>query len=174
MARLFFAIWPPDDVRDQVAQLAMSLPLQQGARLLVPQNLHLTLAFLGEVDEQTAQTLEQEASSIEAEEVSFALDNLEKWQKPRIACLVPSEYPAALGALAERLVELARALDINMQDRPYRPHVTLARKVSRAMPEHPVTPIRWKADEFRLVESISTENGVKYESRARWPMKIMR
>ena len=174
MARLFFAIWPPGDVRDRVAELARSLPLQPGARLLVPQNLHLTLAFLGEVDEQTCESLKQGASLIEAVEVTFKLDNLEKWQKPRIACLLPSEYPAALGALAQRLVELARASGISMQDRPYRPHVTLARKVSRAMPEHPVTPISWKAEEFRLVESISTENGVKYESRARWPLKIVR
>ena len=174
MARLFFALWPDAQVRDEIAALARSLPLQPGARLLVPQNLHLTLAFMGEVDGQTQEDLKQQASAIQASAMSFSLDNLEKWQKPRIACLLPSEYPPALETLANNLAGIARAAGISMDERPYRPHVTLARKVSRAMPERSVQAIRWDATEFRLVESVSTDKGVKYESRASWPLKIMR
>ena len=60
-----------------------------------------------------------------------------------------------------------------MDERPYRPHVTLARKVRAAYEEVEFEPISWDVREFGLVESTSTVEGVKYQVKLRWPLKIM-
>lgn len=173
MARLFFALWPDERVRNEITDLAHSLPLQPTARLLVPENLHLTLAFLGNVDDPTRLELERGAASIEAAAFSLCLDSLDRWNKPKIACLLPSMFPDQLAGLADGLTGLSRACGVSMEERAYRPHMTLARKVTQALPEMKPGPIHWDVRAFSLMESRSTKQGVKYESRASWPLKIM-
>jgi RNA 2',3'-cyclic 3'-phosphodiesterase len=54
MTRLFVAIWPPDDVLERLADVER--PKDQGVKWVPPENLHITLRFLGDadVDEVTA------------------------------------------------------------------------------------------------------------------------
>ncbi len=53
MPRLFFALWPDPPTRTALAMLVDGLPLV-GGRRVPAENLHLTLAFLGNVDEGAA------------------------------------------------------------------------------------------------------------------------
>ncbi|WP_287719822.1 2'-5' RNA ligase family protein [Nitrosomonas sp.] len=48
--RLFFALWPQEEARKQLARLARRIADQCAGRCVRPENLHLTLAFIGEVD----------------------------------------------------------------------------------------------------------------------------
>lgn len=174
MARLFFALWPEPAVCDEIVAVTRGLALQEGARRLVPANLHLTLVFLGNVEAHTRDKLQQGAATVEATAFSLCLERLEFWKKPRIVCFLPTDCPEALTRLAGQLARLSRDCGLQLDERPYRPHMTLARKVTQALPDFAPRPVHWQPREFHLVESQSTEQGVKYTSRARWPLKIMR
>ena len=77
--------------------------------------------------------------------------------------------------VAPELVDLHAALEAQLrgrgfvlEDRPFAPHVTLARKVRRSVPRSPVTPIRWPAREIALVPS--GEGTGRYTIIGRWEL----
>ena len=105
--RLFFGLWPENEHREQLYTLAESLTLEN-ARLLAKSNTHMTLAFLGNVDEEIYARLEEGAKQIQARSFSLRLDSLGWWQKPKIAWVGPSTYPDELPTLAQALHALAR------------------------------------------------------------------
>jgi RNA 2',3'-cyclic 3'-phosphodiesterase len=173
VARLFFALWPDLPVRDEVEQFARQLPLVSG-RLVPTSNTHITLAFLGNVDEQTTAGLIKKANHIEMNSFSLTLDQLGWWKKPKIAWLAPTRYPQVLPELAAELRKIARNSGVSLDERPYRPHLTLARKIKSPLLGAPARSIFWNINEFCLVESKSEEMGVKYEVKQSWPLKFMR
>ena len=61
-------------------------------------------------------------------------------------------------------------LGIEIEKRPYRPHVTVARKAKLPLSTD-IEAIDWSATEFVLVESISTAQGVRYNVLKRWPLR---
>ena len=56
------------------------------------------------------------------------------------------------------------------ETRPFRPHVTLARKVTQPVPTAPFEPLGWPVAEFALVESITDRSGSIYTPLASWPL----
>ena len=86
--RLFFALWPGQQQRQALHNLARKLPLEN-ARLLAPGNTHLTLAFLGQVEAPVYARLVEAAGDIRCPEFSLCLDRLGWWQKPKIAWVGP-------------------------------------------------------------------------------------
>ena len=77
--------------------------------------------------------------------------------------MAPSSTPGELEALAGELAGIAAQCGIRVDDRPYRAHMTLLRKV-RKSPHLPViTPVHWPVSKFTLIESVNTPDGVKYE-----------
>jgi 2'-5' RNA ligase len=61
------------------------------------------------------------------------------------------------------------AFPVRLDQRPFRAHITLARKAQQR-PDFDFEPIRLKAYDFALVQSVSTENGVRYHVLASWPL----
>jgi len=173
MARLFFGLRPDDHVRRAIQAFARTLPPGASGRLVAEKNTHITLAFLGSVDAPTGDCVRSAAASVRAAPFSLCLDTLGWWQKPRVAFLAPSSLPDELSRLAASLQGLCRDCGVAMPDRPYRPHLTLARKVNQRPPDLPVPPIRWDIREFCLLESSTRPEGVEYQVRAGWPLKIM-
>ena len=172
MPRLFFGLWPDAEVRTQIQHFASSLSLPN-SRFLPENNTHVTLAFLGNVDSATTTALIDAAGEIQMQPFSLVLDSLVWWQKPKIACLIPSTYPERLPALANRIQALSVICGVRMEERPYRPHLTLARKVTAPLPEISPQPISWNIKEFCLLESVTAGSGVKYQVKVSWPLKIM-
>jgi len=60
------------------------------------------------------------------------------------------------------------------ESRPYRPHLTLARKVGRWEGPAEVEPLLWRADSLTLVESRTDREGSRYEPLASWPLEAER
>jgi RNA 2',3'-cyclic 3'-phosphodiesterase len=172
MLRLFFALWPDEEVRAQIHNFASSLSLPN-ARLLPQHNTHVTLTFLGNVEPTTVTDLIDGAGEMAMQPFSLVLDGLAWWQKPKIACLTPSSYPEQLPALANQLHALSLSCGVPLQERAYQPHMTLARKVTSALPDISPQPISWNIKEFCLLESVAVDSGVKYQVKVSWPLKIM-
>lgn len=164
--RLFFALWPDPETRAKCA--AVSAALKQAGRPVHPDNLHITLVFLGSIAEATETKLVAAASAITFEKLSITFDKLDYWRRPRIICLSGKPEGEALALLVGQLNSIAAALKIPTDDRPYQAHVTLLRKAGR-LPPLTFEPVVWPADSFALVESCSTQEGVVYRVLKTWP-----
>ena len=172
MPRLFFALLPDALVRAEIQAFADTLSLD-GGRLVPELNTHITLAFLGMVEEVTCDELITGASLLRAAPFSLRLDSMTWWPKPKILCLAPSSYPDTLTRLATDLHELSKECGVVLDGRPCNPHLTLARKIAVPHPDIHLEPISWNINEFCLVESKPRENGVEYQVKVSWPLKIM-
>lgn len=108
------------------------------------------------------------ASDIVMAPVNLTFDQLSFWTAPKVLCLTSSLGDLGAARLAAELSAVARSLGIRLDERPYLPHVTLARGVKNKV-EIAFDPILWTAHSFCLVQSCSTESGVDYRVLKRWP-----
>jgi 2'-5' RNA ligase len=157
--RLFFALWPPADTARALVQWANEAQRATGGRTIAEEKIHLTLAFLGEVDPRkaiaAARRVSGKAHALPVEEARYVRENEMVWVRPR-------ETPAALKALFDALsIELYRE-EFILERRPFAAHVTLIRKARRAeLPPLPV--VDWPVREFLLVRSALSPKGATYE-----------
>lgn len=167
MKRLFFALWPDDKTRAKIDALNQSIA--QPGRKLVPENLHITLVFLGNVDDAIAEAIQRDAAMIKGSPISLQFDELDYWRRPRVLCLTCHRQPKNLYSLVNALTGMVEAYPVRLDKRHYRAHITLARK-ARQRPLKQFEPIRVVAEHFALVQSISTQQGVRYEVLETWPL----
>lgn len=163
--RLFFALWPNADTRNEVARLADAIELHRAARRIPPEKLHVTLAFMGDTPPDRQACYEQAADALKGEPFTLILDHFGHFPKPRVFWMGPTEYPEVLGILVKKLVTALEACGFERESRPYRPHVTLARKVNRR-PSTETARVEWYCDTFCLVESA----GGRYTVLREWSL----
>lgn len=168
MKRLFFALWPDDESRNQVHQLNQRITLS-GLRKLIPENLHITLVFLGNVEDDVANAVQQRAAEVNTPPVSLQFDELNFWPKPKVVCLTCRKQPKALYQLVNALLRIVSDYPVRLEQRSYRAHITLARKATQR-PNLKFDPISINAHSFALIESRSTEQGLRYQVLERWPL----
>jgi 2'-5' RNA ligase len=124
MPRLFTALEIPSEIVQSMARLRGGLP---GARWVEPENYHLTLRFIGDVDDALAEEIADLLNQVARPAFALRIDGLDSFGGRR-----PRAVVAAVPAVAE-LVELQAEHERIMQrvglepDRKYKPHVTLAR-----------------------------------------------
>lgn len=153
--RLFLALWPEPDVRRQLAGRRDAWLWPRGAAPVHTDKLHLTLHFLGDVPGERLPEL-LDGFELAFEPFRIEITRAALWHNG-IAVLEPDQAPPALATLHARLSDALRALGLRLEARPYRPHVTMARRAAGAglPPDHP--PIVWDVRGYALVES---RNGV--------------
>lgn len=128
-ARLFIALDLPEQVRAGVARWGSEALADPALRLVRPESLHITLAFLGYLPEKEIPDLEEIVEASRAPAPSIALgDPVPRPERgrPRLFAL-PANSPGAIvlrGALERKLVA-ARLFE--PEKRPFWPHVTVAR-----------------------------------------------
>jgi 2'-5' RNA ligase len=126
--RLFFALWPGEAERAGLAGLQRSL-LPHAGRATCPEDLHLTLAFLGEVALDRRACCEDAAGSVQTPPFVLRLDYVAYWPHPQVLWCGARTIPPPLAALVLSLTQALRPCGFPGERRPYTAHVTLARKV---------------------------------------------
>ena len=124
MPRLFSAIEIPRSLAERLTVLRAGL---SGARWIDPENYHLTLRFIGDVDGTTARDFTHALGGIVTAPFELRLNGLGSFGgKPRaiFAGIAPSE---GLGALRRANERAAREAGLPPEGRNFKPHVTLAR-----------------------------------------------
>lgn len=125
MPRLFAGLEIPADVSQTLSSLRGGLP---GARWIDPENYHVTLRFVGDIDGITANELASLLFRVNRKPFEVQIQGLATFggRKPRsvVATVVPTRPLLELQAELERMV---RRLGIDPERRTFRPHVTLAR-----------------------------------------------
>jgi 2'-5' RNA ligase len=155
--RLFLALWPAPGVLEQLLAHAGEWSWPPRASRTRPERLHLTLHFLGNVAAEHLPAL-RGGLGVEWAGCELALDRGTVWPGG-IAVLEACEVPRELAQLHAALADRLRALDVSVETRPYRPHVTLARKAQGAKPPD-FAPLRWIAGpRYALVRSVGAGGG---------------
>lgn len=125
MPRLFTGIEIPGDIGQALEMLRGGLP---GARWITAENYHVTLRFIGDVDDTTAQEIALELGRVRRGAFDLHLEGLSSFggRKPRavVANVAPSQALLEVQAEQERLM---RRIGLEPDARKYTPHVTVAR-----------------------------------------------
>jgi len=171
--RLFFALWPDEAQRAALAHAAAKIVRHCGGRPVPHESLHVTLAFLGSVSEPRVEELSaigrRAAAAFpgDALPITVSLETLEHWAKAQLLAALErqDEAPAAApgaAALARILSAATLAAGFSPDLKPFRVHVTVARKVARPPRSFDMRKVEWSFDEFALIESRTLERGPVY------------
>ncbi len=187
MTRTFIAVNLSDaahaTLRRTLRRVGSALP---GVRLVNPDDLHLTLAFLGEIDDAALAavvTLTQEVAQ-QTSPFTLTLDKLGIFGQPhapRVVWVGVGGDLRRLAALQQRLAESLEALGFPRESRPYAPHLTLARitrplaatslaQLTALLAEAPRHPTRWPVAEIRVMRSDPNAKGARYAALSVAPL----
>ena len=169
MPRLFFALWPDEAARDRLATLAGRLAAQLAGKPVPAEKIHLTLAFLGEVGGGDARARDA-ATAIRSRAFEARFDQVGSFRGAKVAWAGAGRPADALLELQSTLESSLRAAGFDLEERPFRPHMTLVRRISRTLAPGRIEPIAWTAREFSLVRS-DTSTG-RYERVDDWNLGI--
>lgn len=170
--RLFFAVELPAAAIGRLIDWQEEYLAADGAlRLCPPEQLHITLVFLGQVEEtgrERAAAALQELEGVRAfEAVAAGIVGLPVNSRPRVIAATVEEPSGRLGGIHDRLVAgLEQDNLYRREKRPYFPHVTIARARGRTRLDvgaiHP-EPVKFTAVRVTLYNSILKQAGAVHE-----------
>jgi len=166
--RLFFALWPDDAVREALTHWAKRLHQACGGRMTRPQNLHLTLAFLGETEAGRLAELKQAAGRVAPRAFALVLDEPGYWKHNRIAWAGAAKDPDTLLTMVADLRSALLAARFRFDPKPFVSHVTLVRKGNSPRELPRLAPIVWRGTGFALIRSVPGPDGIDYTVEAEW------
>ena len=176
MPRLFTGLEIPTELAESLSLLRGGLP---GARWIDRENYHLTLRFIGDVDDEVAREVAWLLGKVRRREFELQLDGLSSFggRRPRavVATVAPSPSVMELQAEHERLM---RRVGLDPEGRKYTPHITLARlrdSTSHEVAEYLSTRggFRWpafKVSRFVLFSARASVGGGPYVVEAAYPL----
>lgn len=178
MMRLFVAIPLPEDLRLQLGGWAGGL---DNTRWVDPENMHLTLRFLGEVDGREMADIDAELSGIDAPAFDMELKGLGTFgsSKKVQALWLGVEAPEPLYRLQTKVEQAVQRGGQEPERRKFKPHVTLARfkgppgrKLGDFLQQYGLYksgPIY--VDRFHLYSSMLTPKGPLYRVETEYPLR---
>jgi len=174
-SRLFIAVFPDETARDALARLSTGMAKKYGGRAIVPENLHITLRFLGNTASKDEECIRQALDEIRAEPMSLALDQVERRARQHMVWIQSAELPPAMPGLIADIEKAVTGCGLPSNHRAFLPHITLVRKASghrlsggpRTMPCEPVEMEIRRVD---LVMSETLPEGSRYTCLQSWPL----
>ena len=151
-ATLFLALWPGSALRTALAVEQARWQWPGPARPVDPDSMHLTLHYLGPVP---LQRLAELTAGLQqpGRRFTLGLRRRECWRNG-CAVLCPDTVPEALHDLHGRLARALQRLELPVDPRPWRPHVTLARRAAGAQPSQEPPTLTWAVRGWRLARSL--------------------
>lgn len=174
--RLFLAIPIPEDIADRLQTLETEVP---GAAWRLAEQYHLTLRFIGEVDEPTARDIDTEVARIVAAPFEIALQGAGSFGGREPSALWAGVLPSPpLIQLANACETAIRNAGLSADSRKYKPHVTVA--YLNGTYDTDVANFLADAAEFRtapfivdhfcMYSSRATRDGSRYVEEAVYPL----
>lgn len=178
MARLFIALEPPAPARQWMALAQGGVP---GARWVPADNLHLTLRFLGDIDDHTAADLDAQFGRIDAPGFPLKIQGVGSFGTERSPSMLWAGVARSdpLQHLRDKVDRAVVAAGLAPDDRKFKPHVTLARlraarrdRVGRWLEDHAgLTVAAFPVERFALYQSHLNRDGAVYEALAEYPLR---
>jgi 2'-5' RNA ligase len=169
--RVFFALWPDAEAGARLAALAREVAARTGGRAPPPVNLHVTLAFIGEVLQDRIEALGRIGAMVatRAEPFTLTLDRTGTFRRTGITWAGAARVPRPLADLARNIFDALAAQGFPVEQRPFSPHVTLARHCKAEIGTL-AAPIAWTVTELALDASEATSGAPHYRDLATWPL----
>ena len=166
--RLFFGLKPdPQTAMDIIDWREHSLPPM--ARPVPVDNLHVTLAFLGEVQDRYLEELIDLADHVRSDRFELRINQLGFWSKPKILWIGPDETPQTVSQLSKMLGNVRRRMGFRAEKKEFLPHISIARRCDRPPPASTLKPdFTIKFDRFTLYESSRIKSGLYYRAVQDW------
>lgn len=170
MIRLFVGLRLPQQHNERLSLICHGI---EGARWVEPQNLHLTLRFIGDVDENIAEDALAALNQVQAIPFDLSLGGLGTFGHPAYALWlgVKDKSHGGLAALQDRVENVLVRAGLMPEGRKFTPHITLA-KIKRTREKHLSRFIKshtelvmdpFKVEAFTLFQSHLTHAGAQYE-----------
>jgi len=164
--RVFFALVPDAGTQASLGALARDVAARAGGRAIVDANIHLTLAFVGDVGIERIDALRDVVDALLRDAFVLALDCVGTFRHSDIAWIAPSQVPDSLLELQALLSAALAKNDFDIEQRPFHAHVTLARRCTRNAAKARFIPIEWRVERVALLASIAGNGGVCYRELA--------
>ena len=176
MVRLFFGLELPAELRERIGALAGGI---ERARFVPEENLHITLRFIGEVDEPTMQDIALAADGVRFEPVQVTLGGAGHFEtRGRVSAVWLGVEPSApLIALRQRIEAALVRQGLPPERRRFKPHVTVARlnqgrpdEIRRWLAANTMfRAVPFTADRFVLFSSALGRRGPSYIAECGFP-----
>jgi len=169
--RLFFAVEIPGNIQRQIVRWRAGQFPPEAGRPVAAANLHITLAFLGEVSAEKQQALAAMAGRIRQPGFTLHLDDAGQWLRSRVVWLGTCQPPRGLLQLASMLRAQAARSGCYQSPQPFHPHLTLLRDAGHAV-SIPPPGFHWQVpvNEFVLYESSYSQGRTRYTPLQRWTL----
>jgi RNA 2',3'-cyclic 3'-phosphodiesterase len=174
MLRLFVGIGLPPELKLRLSLLCSGVP---GAKWVDAGNLHVTLRFVGEVDEGAAADIDEALMQIRAPRFAVTVAGVGHFSTRMLWAGI--ERNDALVHLRDKVESAIVRLGFEPEGRRYAPHVTLARlkgvteaRLQAFLAEHALFRAEpFAVDHFSLIASYLTKSGAIYEDEADYPLR---
>jgi 2'-5' RNA ligase len=178
--RLFVGLAVDEAVKDTLERLTLRLRAKDdGLRWSTRDQWHVTLVFLGEVEDEARARLVRELAEVRRPALALRVEQLGVFERVGILH-AEVEVSAELLRLYEDVAAAVRRTGLDVEERPYRAHITLARSRNRdgrksmerlqRSAEQQRLSARWEAKEFLLYESQLSPDGSRYVTRERFAL----
>ena len=173
--RLFFAFWPDEAQRRAIEHAAGKAVRHSGGRPVAAANLHVTLAFLGNVAVARIPELrriarEQAMAFSEQAPATLSFARLVHWREAQVLCALATEERPIARALAAALQDATSTAGFSPDRKPFQAHVTLARKVIQPGTALHLRPLVWRFEAFALIDSRTQPSGPLYSVIETYPL----
>ncbi|MCX5702566.1 MAG: RNA 2',3'-cyclic phosphodiesterase [Candidatus Omnitrophica bacterium] len=179
--RAFIAIELSQEIKDSLSQLQERLKSSQAdVKWVSPQNIHLTLKFLGEVDESKLEKIGEILETLKADKTPFymrlsSVGAFPKTNYPRVIWAGIDKGDTETKEIAKFLEEKIAKLGIPAEDRPFSSHITIGRvksglnreglvkKLNESVNHFAKANLEFQVEKITLFKSTLTPKGPVYE-----------
>jgi 2'-5' RNA ligase len=179
--RLFVGLAVDEAVKEMLERLTLRLRAKDdGLRWSTPDQWHVTLVFLGELDDEARARLVRELREVRQPVLRLQMDRLGVFERSGIL-YAEVQVSAELLRLYEAVAAAVRKAALEVEERPFRAHITLARARNkdgrkaidrlRRSAEQQKLSARWEVAEFLLYESQLSPGGSRYVVRERFALQ---
>ena len=149
--RVFFAVWPSEAERHALARWRDTLP-RAGGRPTPERDLHITLAFAGDVSAVVRECLEVNATRLRGRPFALRINRAGRFKRG-LFWAGPRDLPRELIELSASLSGILRDCGVSPDSRPFHPHLTLYRRMNGHPARVAPPDLLWGVEGFCLVRS---------------------
>ncbi|HET7480298.1 MAG TPA: RNA 2',3'-cyclic phosphodiesterase [Rubrobacteraceae bacterium] len=176
--RSFVAIFPPRGIQEALHRSARGLPIEGAIRQVRPENIHLTIKFLGDVQPESLPHIGEALAAVCERHGPFHIDlsgfgAFPSERRGRILWAGVDGGSARLISLSEDVEKTLEPLDFEREPRAFRPHLTLGRARGRSFvlgEAATAERLAFRAERLTLVQSVLREDGARYEPIGDYPL----
>jgi 2'-5' RNA ligase len=168
--RLFLAVMPDVQIQQKILKLVNGLSFPKPCRKMPTAQVHVTLLFIGGFPIIDRNDLIERLKQVKCASFVLVFDRL-RFRKRQQMLWLESGVPDELNELVAVLKEVVSSFGVSIEERPFRSHMTLARRLARfSTRQLEFEPLQWDVCEFALVRSRTLASGAEYDVLERFQL----